>query len=104
MTINIHNNDDIRGAEPWVPEGKEDALWEEPRHSTAGLTVELCTSYHNFKDLRSKNRETNKKGNHREREPEIFQHTSLSNSQNAKNKRQIKTAETRRPAQFTTNH
>lgn len=55
MTINIHNNDDIRGAEPWVPEGKEDALGDEPRHPTAGPTAELCTSYHNFKDLRCKN-------------------------------------------------
>lgn len=67
MTINIHNNNDIRRAEPWVPEGKEDALQDEPRHPTAGLTIELYTSYHNFKDLRSKNRETDKKGNHRER-------------------------------------
>lgn len=103
MTINIHNNDDIRGAEPWVPEGKEDALRDEPRHPTAGLTAELCTSYHNFKDLRSKTERLTRKETI-EREPEIFQHTSLSNSQNAKNKRQIKTAETRRPAQFTTNH
>lgn len=50
MTINIHSNDDVRGAEPWVPEGKEDALRDKPRLSTREQTAELCTSYHNVKD------------------------------------------------------
>lgn len=78
ITINIHNNDDVRGAEPWVPEGKEDAQQQNWQQSCALFITTL--RIWEAKTERLTRKETI------EREPEISQHTSLSNSQNTKTK------------------